>query len=674
MKHLRPVLLFAVGFVALFLISGCEKKDSKATADNSGSKTEKSSSSDLGEVKRFSVDDGSSTPNESESTNNPASNADSNSTSSKTENGKSARVTTPETKKTSSDNVAKSNPGKSKKATVTQPDTKTVPNSQSEPKIKLSTFVPVEGDRLDLPSGGPNALMDFLAEINQNLGQLQQSQKLTKSLFIKFQDARLRASEMLMTMDLNSQTRVSVVGVKFEALEYLTDLGIEQAEAESEKFADQLVTDKDEAVADFGMVFKLGQLFRKFVGDKGDGDDEKRKVFFAEFDRLTKLRKNSAFVYTKTNEMRQVLYQRSVNEGTDLTRGDALRSLEILANNFASSSNNQLAKNAVWQADQLYLGRKNFDRTIRELNLLRNQVDEETQKRIIGNLMVSIREVMTDRKDLSRTIFDDIMLSANLLSGLHKYDDAKQVYEMVSKAFENHPDKELKTQVLATTQNGIKRCELIGEKIKFRGMKLTGKPMKWEDFEGNVVLVLFWATENQASIQVLSIFDKFMQQNQDKKIKMLAVNVDPNPASVIKMFRGRTSPYWTSIMSDDPNKFGLASPMATMCGVDNLPFTLLVDQNGVVADINVFGTDMENQVSELLGEKVTPTMVDPSQFKKRQNASGKGAPKDSKSKAANEKAGNAKSSESKADKSKADKSKADDAKKADADKKSEAKK
>ena len=102
--------------------------------------------------------------------------------------------------------------------------------------------------------------------------------------------------------------------------------------------------------------------------------------------------------------------------------------------------------------------------------------------------------------------------------------------------------------------------------------------------------------------------------------------------------------------------------MAVLCGVDSVPFTVLIDTEGKVVDINIYGKDLESKIAELLGTPVNPTFPD---TKEQVPNAGKATPdkKDSKGDA---KAGSGEAKQGPADDNKKasnDASKKEDAKK-----------
>ena len=65
---------------------------------------------------------------------------------------------------------------------------------------------------------------------------------------------------------------------------------------------------------------------------------------------------------------------------------------------------------------------------------------------------------------------------------------------------------------------------------------------------------------------------------------------------------------WPTVVSADPNTRGMKTPLAIDCGIEFIPFIVLVGRDGNVAALNVRGEELGPRLAELLAVPVeTPT-------------------------------------------------------------------
>ena len=70
---------------------------------------------------------------------------------------------------------------------------------------------------------------------------------------------------------------------------------------------------------------------------------------------------------------------------------------------------------------------------------------------------------------------------------------------------------------------------------------------------------------------------------------------------------------WPTVLGSDPAARGLNLPLAVQCGVDNIPFTVLVDPSGKVKEIHVSGPELGKQLDALFGPVAPEGKIPPAQ-------------------------------------------------------------
>lgn len=436
-------------------------------------------------------------------------------------------------------------------------------------------------------------LVRFLERMMYQVAQIDQSQQLTPDQkMAKITEALIArkdaATKLMGLKDATNQIRINAVRHKIDSFRSLLENGHSESREEFRVFATQLIIDESPQLVEIGRISLVDLSFNSLIV----GDDKDAAPFFEKFRKLIKDYPDSPNVYVIAQTMVTMMFQEN-------KRDIAIPSLKALIENYAGSPNKGIALAVESLKDQLYLAEQEFDVSLNAVGAGEKGASKK---------LLEVCSKILKKDPISGDIMQQLIVAAQLLEGVHDYDRATQLYNEVQARFAKHPNSELVGLSKTATTYGLKRISLLGKPITFEGKMMTGADFDWSTYKDNVVVVAFWAISTQRSFMQLQMLDRFIGQNKDAPIKLLAVNVDDDPSFLRQMFaQARQKPPWTNIMTNDPTKLGLKSPMAVRCGVDSVPFTLLIDQTGKVVDINIYGQDLETKVSELLGKPVNPT-------------------------------------------------------------------
>lgn len=102
----------------------------------------------------------------------------------------------------------------------------------------------------------------------------------------------------------------------------------------------------------------------------------------------------------------------------------------------------------------------------------------------------------------------------------------------------------------------------------------NGKNIKLSEFRGKAVLINFWATWCGPCRQEMPLLNKIHKDFSGKGFSMLGINIDNKPKNAIKMMK--------KLGVNFPVVFDKDKTVSESMGVEAMPFTLLVDQSGVV--------------------------------------------------------------------------------------------
>ena len=87
-----------------------------------------------------------------------------------------------------------------------------------------------------------------------------------------------------------------------------------------------------------------------------------------------------------------------------------------------------------------------------------------------------------------------VLNAAEILEMKGAYEPAAALYRHFAKIFAASGDREL-AHLAAKMTGAARRMGLVGKKLEFvEGKFVDGQPVRWADYRGKVVLVVFWAT------------------------------------------------------------------------------------------------------------------------------------------------------------------------------------
>jgi peroxiredoxin len=127
----------------------------------------------------------------------------------------------------------------------------------------------------------------------------------------------------------------------------------------------------------------------------------------------------------------------------------------------------------------------------------------------------------------------------------------------------------------------------------------NGKTVKLSDYEGQVVLLNFWATWCGPCKMEIPWFVEFEKKNRDRGFAVLGVSMDEDGWDSVKPYLEYAKVNYRVLIGNDQ--------VAMMYGgVDSLPTTFLIDHDGKIAAVHiglVSKTDYETDIQTLLEQK-----------------------------------------------------------------------
>lgn len=166
---------------------------------------------------------------------------------------------------------------------------------------------------------------------------------------------------------------------------------------------------------------------------------------------------------------------------------------------------------------------------------------------------------------------------------------SREVYEKLSSAFPLNP------QVSEMAEGKIAKLELIGQPAPRIGAEdRQGKRVDWDDYQGKVVLVDFWATNCAPCLAEFPNLKQIYEDYRPRGFEILGVSLDED-GQTVDAFCERAKLPWRMVMNESPE-----GEVGKRFKVRTIPSLYLVDQQGKVVQLDVRGKDLRTAIDALL--------------------------------------------------------------------------
>ncbi len=135
---------------------------------------------------------------------------------------------------------------------------------------------------------------------------------------------------------------------------------------------------------------------------------------------------------------------------------------------------------------------------------------------------------------------------------------------------------------------------LVDEKFApaFKVKTLKGEDLSLDSLRGKIVLLDFWATWCGPCRVEMPAVKKMWQKFSAEPFVIVGVSLDRNPGSL--------SSYIEAEGIEWPQYHDRAGQIAGMYGVNSIPQTFLIDQDGIIRAVGLRGGSLSNKIDELL--------------------------------------------------------------------------
>ncbi len=220
-------------------------------------------------------------------------------------------------------------------------------------------------------------------------------------------------------------------------------------------------------------------------------------------------------------------------------------------------------------------------------NAANNKTREITQKWWFEQLEAFARKWPTSEDAPDAVV--QLAISYELMGRL---DDAKAWYEQLAKNYS-------KTEGGMKAQGALRRLTLTGNKFTLTGKTLYQKDLASTQYNGKVLLVLFWASYAKPFTDDLPVIQEVYAKHNKEGFEILGINMDSD-LTALGAYLKQHGIQWQSLR-DAPKEAGM-QPGDYGYGIVSVPTMFLVNKEGVVEG-GITTTNLEFAVDALLNGK-----------------------------------------------------------------------
>jgi len=435
---------------------------------------------------------------------------------------------------------------------------------------------------------GNDALLAFLEQLQRQQPRGRAQQEMLAD-YRAIHSARVQAADKLLGESQEKKHRVAATQAKLDALRALTRLGDTQAEKALNAASRAAAKDAEPEIANLGRLM----LFGMSLDELTSGEVPDVQPLLTNLKQLLADQPNAPGVFMVTRQAAMMLQQLGHKDA-------AAEAYQAIGNAYKDSPDEQIAAEVRSMLEQA------------AVQSLEAELDLEGKLRALltgqPNSAQPVLDVLT--KLLAGPSPGEYALAvtsqiAQLLEISGNNKEAGEAFALLEKSYENHPDPSLAAQATARAENGRRRAALIGQPFTVTGVQVDGSPFDWGKYQGKVVLVDFWATWCGPCLQEIPNIDAAYKKYKAQGFEVVGVNLDDDRQTVVRFLDIQPLP-WTTVVSADPNAQGFENPLAVQCGIDAIPFLVLVGRDGKVDALHVRGEKLEQKLAEMLNPAGEP--------------------------------------------------------------------
>lgn len=448
----------------------------------------------------------------------------------------------------------------------------------------------LNAEQLALPDGGVNQIQAFLQQIYRRRGSVS-----TEEEAIELLQLQRQAAERLMAPGVDEVTRMNAILIKLDAMRTLAAMRVPDADTSYLEYCALLEKDQSPIVNEQGRIraFEIKSVW--YLNDReGTSFEEIR-------DALTELVNDPTLTQDTITVVQEFAQRIFRSEHRD--KGAEL--LEVAAEAFSRSENEVVQSAGSSFLDQLLLAQL-------ELDLIQEAVfdgEEGSAEELYNRTLRLITE-----RPASPFTLDRAHIGARVLELNHQYDLSRQLFQDISDQIATSENEDLKLNASRVLERANLRMGLLGKPLAIEGDLQTGTPFDPAPYKGKVVLAFCWASYPQwaGALQEVERMKVVYDRYRDQGFEIIGLNADEIPQELAFFLTENPMP-WATVVTNEAESIGLESPMFRTMGIDAAPFNLLMNREGEVIQLHVYGDELEPAIAGALGIELAEPAGDPSQ-------------------------------------------------------------
>lgn len=454
----------------------------------------------------------------------------------------------------------------------------------------LSLENPNENPRSEIsPKRSPKQLGKLLSDIDYNLRVLMSGQapisdpKQARSKMLEYINLKLEASRRLATHEDASRDEKSAgARGEIQAMSHLASMGNVGAATELEKVAKENISSDDPGLASDSRLILIGFALE----DLKNGKKEAAQNIVNYFQQIkTTKAKPDVPTLMIMGLAREDLASGGYDEKAQLVR-------EMILDFYADSPDPAIAEMAAKAA-----GNVTFETIEKQRAALTSGVPNAATQVTVEKWSESVETLIAESPDLQTVQY--LAGAALEFEGLKREDLVKVTYEALGKTFTDPSSATYKEVRLAQAARQTRK-DVIGKDFAWDLPTTDGKQVDISNYRGKIVLMPFWAESFPSSLSIVPQLKAICDKHPDQVV-IVGVNLDPVGADV-QPFINKSQLGFISFRSESSPTKEISNQIAYDFGMVSLPFVAILDKKGVVQELNFTGQNLENQVTDLLGQ------------------------------------------------------------------------
>ena len=448
----------------------------------------------------------------------------------------------------------------------------------------------------EVPEGTPEQLLDFIRSVDSSIQEIAQtaidpSQRgLARERIRMAMMAKEKAADKAYAESDDREIKYRAAHAKQEAMLGLIGLGDRQAVQRVVAFAKTLENASDPRLVQDGRQLSVSiEIGRLASGGTVDIDRLMQKFTTL----LQEGTPDRSMVDTVQNAT-------AVLNNTGHTK-ESLKLLEIASRVLAKSQDPEVVKVAGEFAQQVAILKLEFPQKVTAV--ARNRTPE-TEK-AFQDALRAVEQI----PEAGEPVLFNLAQALFPLEHGGQYDLARQTCDVIERMFASHADPRVQAAAKQEVQDVRTRLDLVGKPLAVEGLALAdGKPLDWNAYRGKVVLVEFWASQAPAWEEQLPQFRKLYDEFHPLGLEIISINLDRNRSAAQAALRRLSLP-WTVAFSTEPDRCIVAEKWR----VQSIPFSILVDPNGVVVGLHYSADTLRKYLEQNLkqtGDAKTGSIFD----------------------------------------------------------------